>query len=141
MVPSTGRVDRPSVTLSSARVRAPSSTSLTGSATPAPNSCCQRRTGSSPNPVTDSTVAVGDKRTTLDPVTAGLSFDATATGSGSVAAALSESSRRLTASGPCRPPISTPATVVPGGTRSAHSHRTPTYRPCLLYTSPSPRDG
>src|SRR5665647_234172 len=57
MVPSTGRVDRPLVTLSSARVRAPSSTSLTGSATPAPNSCCQRRTGSSPNPVTDSTVA------------------------------------------------------------------------------------
>src|SRR5665648_536868 len=79
MVPSTGRVDRPSVTLSSARVRAPSSTSLTGSATSAPNSCCQRRTGSSPNPVTDSTVAVGDNRTTLDPATAGLSFDATAT--------------------------------------------------------------
>src|SRR5665648_922673 len=61
MVPSTGGVDRPSVTLSSARVRAPSSTSLTGSATPAPNSCCQRRTGSSPNPVTDSTVAVASK--------------------------------------------------------------------------------
>src|SRR5665647_2339082 len=129
MVPSTGRVDRPSVTLSSARVRAPSSTSLTGSATPAPNSCCQRRTGSSPNPVTDSTVAVASKDRPAVTGSSVVRLSPTATGSGSVGAPRGGLLGRLPAAGPWRAPDPGAGTGVPGGTRSAHSHRTPTYRP------------
>ncbi len=106
--------------------KAASSTVVTGATTPPPKIWCHNRDGSRPKPVTCSTVAVTSSDNPAATGSSAVRLSPAATGMGSVVAVARPSVRRWAASSAESPPISTPATTVPDGTRSARSHSAPT---------------